>query len=91
MGDYYYEQLCDMGWREECDAVRLAWREGGSEAGYAAVSDDLCDAMSTVGSPEECRERLIEQEAAGINLHTISIKDADSAAEEGRIIETLLK
>jgi alkanesulfonate monooxygenase SsuD/methylene tetrahydromethanopterin reductase-like flavin-dependent oxidoreductase (luciferase family) len=91
MGDYYYQQLCDMGWADECNAVRLAWREGGSDAGYAAVTDELCEAMSTVGSPEECRDRLIQQEEAGINLHTISIKDAADLNEEARIIETLLR
>jgi F420-dependent oxidoreductase-like protein len=90
MGDYYYQQLCDMGWTDECNVVRAAWREGGSEAGYAAVSDELCDAMSTVGSAEECRDRLQQQEEAGVNLHTIAIKGDVSLAEQERIIATLL-
>jgi alkanesulfonate monooxygenase SsuD/methylene tetrahydromethanopterin reductase-like flavin-dependent oxidoreductase (luciferase family) len=80
-----------MGWTDECNVVRAAWRESGSEAGYGAVSEELCDAMSTVGSAEECRDRLQQQEEAGVNLHQIAIKDAVSLSEQARIIDTLLK
>lgn len=91
MGDYYYENLCDMGYAEDCDAIRVAWRTNGSEAGYAAVSERLADSMTTVGSAEECRDRIIEQEEAGVTMHGISIQGAESLAEEARIIDFLLK
>jgi len=39
MGDYYYEQLCDMGFTDECNVIRRAWRESGSEAAYASEED----------------------------------------------------
>jgi F420-dependent oxidoreductase-like protein len=91
MGDYYYEQLCDMGFADECNEVRRVWREQGSQAAYAAVPDELENALAAYGSVEECRERLQEQEEAGITLHTVSVEGAESAAEEGRILEQLRK
>jgi hypothetical protein len=39
---------------------------------------------------EECRDRLDEEAAAGINLHNVSIAGYDEV-EEGKIIEKLLR
>ncbi len=91
MGDFYYQQLCDMGFADEVNAIRRAWREGGSGAGYAAVTDELSNALGVAGSVEECRDRLQEQEAAGVNLHSVSVQGAESPMEEGRILEQLAK
>jgi alkanesulfonate monooxygenase SsuD/methylene tetrahydromethanopterin reductase-like flavin-dependent oxidoreductase (luciferase family) len=91
MGDYYYEQLCDMGFADECNVIRRAWREEGSAAAYAAVADDLVDALGAYGSVEECRDRLIEQDEAGVTLHTVAVQGVESEAEEGRIYEQLMK
>ena len=90
MGDYYFQQLCDMGFADEANAVRRAWKEGGSAAGFDAVNDELSNSLGFVGSVEECRDRLDEEAAAGINLHGVSVAGYD-AAEEGRIYEQLLK
>jgi alkanesulfonate monooxygenase SsuD/methylene tetrahydromethanopterin reductase-like flavin-dependent oxidoreductase (luciferase family) len=91
MGDYYYEQICDMGFKDEADTVRRAWAEGGSKAAYAAVPDHLCDALGAYGSVEECRDRLQAQAEAGINLHRVSVQGAESSIEEGRLLEALAK
>ncbi len=91
MGDYYYDELCDMGYRDECDAIRRAWDETGSRGAADSVSDALADALGAYGSVEQCRERLIEQEEAGVNLHTVLIWDAESPLEAGRIYEALMK
>ena len=90
MGDFYYQQISDMGFADEANEIRRAWKEGGSQAGTAAVSDDLAHGLGTVGSIEECRDRLAEEEAAGINLHSVTVV-GESAVEEGRILEKLLK
>jgi alkanesulfonate monooxygenase SsuD/methylene tetrahydromethanopterin reductase-like flavin-dependent oxidoreductase (luciferase family) len=91
MGDFYYQQLSEMGYADECNEIRRAWREGGSAAGYAAVPDAMQLALGAYGSVEECRERLQEQEAAGASLHTVLIEGAESPAEEGRIYEALMR
>lgn len=90
MGDYYYQQLCDMGFADEANAVRRAWKEGGSGAGIAAVTDELSNSLGFVGSVEECRDRLAEEAAAGINLHSVGVAGYD-LVEEGKIYEQLMK
>ncbi len=91
MGDYYYQQICDMGYQEEADVVRKAWADNGSKAAYAAVPDAMLDALGAYGSVEECRERLALEKAAGIDLHRVAVQGAESAMEEGRLLEALMK
>jgi hypothetical protein len=43
-----------------------------------------------VGDVDECRDRLAEEEAAGINLHSVGVAGFD-AVEEGKILERLMK
>ncbi len=90
MGDFYYKQLSDMGFADEANEIRRAWKEGGSGAGIAAVSDDLSNSLGMVGSVEECRDRLAEEEAAGINLHSATIAGFDPV-EEGKVFEQLMR
>ena len=90
MGDYYYQQLCDMGFADEANAVRMAWKEGGSGAGIAAVTDELSNSLGFVGSVDECRDRLEEEAAAGINLHSVGVAGFDEI-EEGKIYEQLMR
>lgn len=90
MGDFYYKQVSDMGFADEANAIRQAWREGGSGAGIAAVGDDMANSLGFVGSVEECRDRLAEEDAAGINLHSVAISGYDKS-EHGKIYEQLMK
>jgi alkanesulfonate monooxygenase SsuD/methylene tetrahydromethanopterin reductase-like flavin-dependent oxidoreductase (luciferase family) len=90
MGDFYYKQLSDMGRADEANEIRRAWKEGGSGAGIAAVSDELSNSLGFIGSVEECRDRLAEEEAAGINLHNVGVAGYDPV-EEGKIYEQLMK
>jgi alkanesulfonate monooxygenase SsuD/methylene tetrahydromethanopterin reductase-like flavin-dependent oxidoreductase (luciferase family) len=91
MGDFYYQQLSDMGFADECNEIRSAWREGGSQAGYAAVTDEMQESLGAIGSVEECREWLERQEEAGVNLHQVTVMGAESAAEQASIYEGLMK
>jgi alkanesulfonate monooxygenase SsuD/methylene tetrahydromethanopterin reductase-like flavin-dependent oxidoreductase (luciferase family) len=90
MGDFYYKQISDMGFADEANEIRRAWKEGGSGAGIAAVTDELSNSLGLVGSVEECRDRLAEEEAAGINLHNVGVAGFDEI-EEGKIYEQLMK
>jgi alkanesulfonate monooxygenase SsuD/methylene tetrahydromethanopterin reductase-like flavin-dependent oxidoreductase (luciferase family) len=92
MGDFYYEQLSDMGYDEDCNAIRAAWKNGGSQAGYAAVSDRLLDSLWCItDSVDEARERLQQQEDAGIDMHSVLVRDTESDAELGRVYEALVR
>jgi len=90
MGVFYYEHVSRLGYADEAAAIKRAWEEGGSGAGTAAVSEHLQQQMGFVtDSVDAARERIAEQEAAGINLHQVNV-DAESAKEKAKIYEQLV-
>jgi alkanesulfonate monooxygenase SsuD/methylene tetrahydromethanopterin reductase-like flavin-dependent oxidoreductase (luciferase family) len=88
MGVYYARQLERFGFTEAVAAVKEAWNKG-SAAAAAAVPAGLREKLGRVGDVEACRERLAEQEAAGADLHRVSVV-TDDLKEYGRTLEKLL-
>jgi alkanesulfonate monooxygenase SsuD/methylene tetrahydromethanopterin reductase-like flavin-dependent oxidoreductase (luciferase family) len=90
MGVFYYEHISRLGYADEAAAIKRAWDEGGSGAGGAAVTEALQQSVGFVtDSVDAARERIAEQEAAGINLHQVSV-DAESAQERAKVYERLV-
>lgn len=85
MGTFYSEQLTRHGYGDTVQTVKKAW-EAGSRAAAEAVSVDLLDATSWAGSVESCVERLQEQEANGVDIHSVHVDTQDN-----REYEQLLK
>jgi 5,10-methylenetetrahydromethanopterin reductase len=50
------------------ETVRSAFNERGLEAAAAEVSDELVDYVAAAGTPDECRARLDEYRAAGVDM-----------------------
>ncbi|MCC7369428.1 MAG: LLM class flavin-dependent oxidoreductase [Chloroflexi bacterium] len=93
MGVYYYTQLAEMGRGAEVEAIRAAWEAGGSAGGAAAVSDDLLAQFAVVVTPAQLGDavaRLTQQQAAGVNLHQITLSGVADAREQQRILEHLV-
>ena len=89
MGHFYHTHLAEMGRADEVARIRAAWDVGGSAAGAAAVSDDLSEALATVGAVERGVERLDGQAAAGVDLHQVSVVGYEGP-ELGRVFERLV-
>lgn len=68
----YNRLLAEHGFAEQAAAVAEAWSRGDREAALAAVSDDMVDATSVAGTPDECRERLQAYRDSGIDVPIIS-------------------
>jgi alkanesulfonate monooxygenase SsuD/methylene tetrahydromethanopterin reductase-like flavin-dependent oxidoreductase (luciferase family) len=62
---FYGNMLAASGFRREVDAVRAAWREKDVGKAEAAVTDAMADAVTLVGEPAACRERLKAYRLAG--------------------------
>ena len=77
MGDFYYEHFLRIGLADEANAVRAAWRDGGSQAGIEAVGDDLARSLGYAGPVEGCVEWLEAQQEAGYTIHGVSIDERD--------------
>lgn len=89
MGVFYHRHVSRLGYESEAARIREAWDSGGSKAAAAAVPADLQQRLTFVtDSTQAARERLAEQQAAGIQLHTVSVQ-TDSAGERRKIYEAL--
>jgi len=77
MGDLHYGNFKDIGLGEVADAVRVAWRDGGSAAAYAAVPDDVIQSLGYAGPVEGCIEWMEAQRDAGYSLHSVGIDEQD--------------
>lgn len=89
MGVFYHRHLSRLGYSDVADQVRAAWNEGGSSAGAAAVPPQLQQSLTLVtNSVEAARERFAAEEAAGIQLHSVSV-DIEDVAERRRVYESL--
>lgn len=62
---FYGNMLAASGFRDQVAAVRAAWKRRDVPAAEAAVSDAMADAVTLVGDPARCRERLRAYEMAG--------------------------
>jgi alkanesulfonate monooxygenase SsuD/methylene tetrahydromethanopterin reductase-like flavin-dependent oxidoreductase (luciferase family) len=65
---FYGNMLAASGFAAEVEAVRAAWRSRDVAGAEAAVSDAMADAVTLVGDPARCRERLAAYQAAGAAL-----------------------
>jgi len=90
MGDFYYNHLSRLGFADEVARVRRVFNEQGSEAGFAALSVPFLEEFGVAGDVDTCRRRLEEQEAAGIDIHSVSV-DTKDPVEFGRAVEGLLR
>ena len=68
----YNRMMAEHGFIAEAAAIAEAWARGDREAAERAVSDALIDATSIAGTPEECRTRIAEYRAAGLDLPILS-------------------
>ena len=65
---FYGNMLAASGFGAQVAAVRAAWGARDVAAAEAAVSDAMADAVTLVGDPARCRERLRDYHAAGATL-----------------------
>jgi len=77
MGELHYEQYKRMGLAEEADAVRVAWRNGGSKAGQVALPIEAAKSLSYAGGVQGAIEYMEEQREAGYDLFSVSVDEPD--------------
>ncbi|MBI4233720.1 MAG: LLM class flavin-dependent oxidoreductase [Chloroflexi bacterium] len=78
----YRRVMAEGGFHEEVEAVQTAWAEGDKARAARLVPDGLIDAMSVIGSAEECKERIQEYRKAGITLPKINVTQAYVAPKD---------
>jgi hypothetical protein len=91
MGVFYHRHIRRLGYGDLVDTVQKAWQEGGSGAGAEAVPPDMQQALTLVtSSVEEARDRLAQEAAAGIDLHSVTV-DGQSPQDMRTTYEALMR
>lgn len=68
----YNRMMAEHGYVEEAAAIAAAWSRGDRNAAVRAVSDELINATSVVGTPAECRERVEAYRQSGFDVPILS-------------------
>ncbi len=68
----YNRMMAEHGFTAEAKAIAEAWARGDREAAERAVSDEMIDATTVSGTPEQCRARIEAYRESGIDLPIIS-------------------
>ena len=72
MGVYYAQMLTRQGYGKEVEAVQQGWKTG-MQSGIEAVTPELLDATSLVGTPTEIVAKLDRWVAAGVDEPILSM------------------
>jgi alkanesulfonate monooxygenase SsuD/methylene tetrahydromethanopterin reductase-like flavin-dependent oxidoreductase (luciferase family) len=90
MGTFYREAMVRQGYEETANTIAQRWGSGDKEAAIDAINDDVLDAFSAAGHPEECRERLAAFERIdGVDAIAVSFPRAADGEEIAATTETL--
>ena len=72
MGRYYYDLFCRYGYQEEGDAVRRAWAEGDRGAAADAITDEMVDSITAIGTADQCRSKMERFRANGVDMPLVA-------------------
>jgi alkanesulfonate monooxygenase SsuD/methylene tetrahydromethanopterin reductase-like flavin-dependent oxidoreductase (luciferase family) len=64
--------MAEHGFTTEAAAIAEAWARGDRETAERAVTDEMIDATSVSGTPEQCRARIKAYRRSGIDVPIIS-------------------
>jgi alkanesulfonate monooxygenase SsuD/methylene tetrahydromethanopterin reductase-like flavin-dependent oxidoreductase (luciferase family) len=73
MGTYYHAMFCRYGFEANANEVRDLYNAGKRKEAAAAVSDALVDAIAICGTPEQCRAKLADWQAAGVGTFLMNL------------------
>ena len=77
MGVFYHEYMHRIGFGEESDRIREAYLSRDRERAASLVTDEMVDAMTIVGNPEECRDQMQTFFDAGVDEVRLVLNEPD--------------
>ena len=88
MGVFYHRYMRRIGFAEEADRIREAYLGRERDRAARLVTDEMVDAMTIIGNPEECRDQMQEFFDAGVAEIRLVLNEPD-ADEYTRVVEAL--
>ncbi len=88
MGVFYHRYMQRIGFGEEADRIRAAYLGRDRELAARLVTDEMVDAMTIIGNPEECRDQMQTFFDAGVDEIRLVLNESD-AESYTRVVEAL--
>ena len=88
MGVFYHRYMHRIGFGEEADRIREAYLSRERDRAARLVTDEMVDAMTIIGNPEECRDQMQEFFDAGVAEIRLVLNEPDMG-ESTRVVEAL--
>src|SRR5207249_1027402 len=73
MGTFYRDILARFGFSDEAMKIHSLWQTGQRKQAIQSVSNELISQVALAGSAEDCRRRLAEYRAAGVDMPIIVV------------------
>ena len=77
MGVFYHQYMHRIGFGEESDRIREAYLSRDRDRAARLVTDEMVDAMTIIGDPEECRNQMQTFFDAGVDEIRLVLNEPD--------------
>ena len=88
MGVFYYQYMRRIGFGVEADRIREAYLNRDRERAARLVTDEMVDAMTIIGDPEQCRDQMQAFYDAGVDEIRLVLNEPDKDSYI-RVVEQL--
>jgi alkanesulfonate monooxygenase SsuD/methylene tetrahydromethanopterin reductase-like flavin-dependent oxidoreductase (luciferase family) len=80
MGVFYHQYMHRIGFGAEADRVRQAFQSRDRDGAARQVSDEMVDAVTIIGTPAQCRDRMQVYFDAGAREIRLVFNEPDGKA-----------
>ena len=80
MGVFYHQYMHRIGFGEESDQIREAYQERDRARAAELVTDEMVDAMTILGDPQQCRDQMEAFFDAGVDEIRLVFNEPDKDA-----------
>ena len=88
MGVFYHQYMHRIGFGEEADRIREAYLSRDRDGTARLVTDEMVDAMTIIGDPEQCRDQMQTFYDAGVDEIRLVLNEPDKDSYV-RVVEAL--
>ena len=80
MGVFYHQYMHRIGFGSEADQIREAFLARERDRAAELVTDEMVDAMTIVGNPQQCRDQMQAYFDAGVDEIRLVFNEPDKDA-----------
>ena len=89
MGSYYFDTFSRAGFGTEAKAVKDAWESRERDRAAAAISDQMIESVTVLGTPEQCRDQITKFRQSGADLPIATFPHGSELEAIRRTIDAL--